>query len=109
MNHKTKRKWCAALRGDTYEQCFGRLGVDEPKLRCAMGVLYSICDRETYYATECERHAFNWNDHADLSERHAFNWNQGAADLSVGHIVVHLNDNQRLSFRQIADWLEENL
>lgn len=40
MNHKTKRKWIAALRGGNYRQIRGILK-DEGRY-CALGVLYDI-------------------------------------------------------------------
>lgn len=81
MNHKLKRKWVNALRGGTYKQCFGRSY--ERDARCALGVLTEVKIESGM-------------SHERLS----------AAD---GLSIICMNDVKKMSFKQIADWVEEHL
>jgi hypothetical protein len=89
MNHKIKRRWVAALRGGTYKQCTGTLCNDEGE-HCVLGVLAVIQNLE-------------------ISE-----YDHPYPDLCrltgvTNETFWTLNDARRMSFTEIADWIEENL
>ncbi len=92
IDKKLKRRWVAALRGGSYEQVFGNcwdgsaLDLAPPdNKRCALGVLYSILGITRIY-----------HDHLQV-------------DPQTLMQIVRLNDVERKSFDEIADWIEENL
>jgi hypothetical protein len=80
MNHKIKRKWCAALRGGTWTQIKGQYH-DAEQGRCALGVLRDVLSN-------------NVSDHIE-----------GPARLKI----AKMNDLDGKSFGEIADWIEGNL
>ena len=110
-----KQKWVAALRSGKYKQgihCL-RSASDE---YCCLGVL---CDLSDVAWVECalfytlpsgiatmpnvgdiDKRVF------DVLEQSVYENNR---ILSAGHHLTNMNDQERLSFEQIADWIDVNL
>ena len=106
MNAELKKEWVANLRSGKFKQGFLRLRYDDTW--CCLGVLCEIVDSqkpivtvnnnkgsyrygtETYYPPREIREA------AGLTDNEMFN-------------LSSLNDSERLSFKQIAKHIEENL
>jgi hypothetical protein len=103
MNHKLKRKWCAALRGNGFHQ--GRLcllfkernGI--PK-HCVLGVLASVADipLRNYGSNEPED-----------PHKNAYMAIYELITEVVANQMVVLNDCDGKTFPELADWIEENL
>lgn len=102
MNGELKAKWLEALRSGKYKQGRGRLR-DESNQFCCLGVLcdvgglgaWGIDDGGYFYEVN------GWKSTlvppaSDVIDRYE-------ADLMA------LNDGNRLSFKEIADWIEENI
>lgn len=107
MQKAMKKKWIKALRSDEYEQGRGSL-VSYNNEFCCLGVLCNISD-----LGEWKRTAFGW--------RYEYNGSCSKYRLPsevIAHfeILIHeekalmnMNDGDRASFNQIADWIEENM
>jgi hypothetical protein len=85
MNHKLKRKWCAALRGNPERQCFGAYHKDGK--HCALGELENVLR-----ASGAENLILR--SHITIE--------------AFDHVLV-MNDCYHKSFPEIADWIETNL
>ena len=107
MNPEVKEKWVAALRSGEYEQGAGRLRSHDSKF-CCLGVLYDIAGD-------------GWvKDYTDPEP--LYRTAEGLSSLlpdvfreTVGITVIEelrlsvLNDDDRKTFPEIAEWIEENL
>lgn len=80
MDAVLKRDWIDALRSGKYKQVYGTVVGPSPHHTCAIGVLF----------------------HIDPLERLAIR-------PSLGRCIVELNDYERLTFPEIADWIEDNV
>lgn len=89
MNHKIKRKWIAALRSGYYQQCYGQ--IEDGDKRCAGGVLVEVM-RETTGDYAISSLGMNMSTYYRMK-----------------YDVIDMNDNQRKTFPEIADWIEENI
>ena len=85
MNHKIKRKWCAALRGGTWTQIKNDY-TDGDRGRCTLGVLMEVLG-------------------CDLS--FLLLWMNSNLSIDEEGDIVDMNYNK--PFPEIADWIEQNL
>lgn len=100
MNAEIKQKWIAALRSGEYEQGHRQLAVarkaEQPYLYCCLGVLCEVM-----------------NYHPNPSEFEAYLPTTIAGEAEVGsqdeETLVRLNDRERKTFSEIAEWIEANL
>ena len=91
MNHKIKRKWCAALRGGTWTQIKNYFR-EEGNKRCALGVLFEAAELRESEPWLC----------GNLEKATRLNFCQ------MGEISI-MNDRGGKTFSEIADWIEENV
>jgi hypothetical protein len=107
MNAEDKALWIEALRSDKFKQGRFELRTDDG-CNCCLGVLAEI--KGIQYRVES-------NDHCDYTE---YNFDgvemdaavpEGFCGLSEPTItkLIHLNDDDQLTFPEIAKFIEENL
>lgn len=117
MNPEIKEQWVTALRSGKYIQGTGRLrrkrGVflDEPETFCCLGVLCEIAaEAGVTRRAEIERNHYSY-DGAGMSPPQSvcdWAWLISPGDPGI-HALIDLNDAQKLSFDQIAAYIEETL
>lgn len=93
MDKERKAKWVAALRSGEYEQGSGILHDKDTNKYCCLGVLHVVAG-------------------VPLSqiEGKAFGQSCSLLGSDVNDLMfVKMNDSERLSFAQIADYIEANL
>lgn len=89
MNGELKAKWLEALRSGRYKQGQGRLR-DESNQFCCLGVLCDVgVPGQWDYSFFCGLD---------------FGISRGYSDM-----IIMMNDTYRLSFKEMADWIEENI
>lgn len=121
MNPALKTKWLKALRSGKYAQGLGALKKelgDGAFNYCCLGVLGDVMeteglcrsrknakDEDHSYQLVGTKHPDSWHDCMPSQEM------EDAAGLSldVAGQLAEMNDSKRMSFAQIADWVEENL
>lgn len=100
MNRELKAKWLVALRSGEYQQGRGQLWDKHTNKFCCLGVLAKIAGVPDDNIQRCAT-LFGAKNSGLLGE-----------DASSG--ILHrklevMNDDDRLSFSQIADWIEKNV
>jgi hypothetical protein len=110
MNSEIKQKWVAALRSGNYKQGTSFLR-DAGDYFCCLGVLCDIeqvpCkSTEEDYAFEYKFEDARTSLYSTLSV--GFSNKMGLSSNNLDDLV-DLNDNKRLSFSEIADYIEKNL
>ena len=107
MNKAIKNKWVAVLRSDEYYQIHEMLRNTE-RGRCCLGVLADV-NGEAWIKTEespYPRYVEIPNGHFSASDYHG----RGTClTSSESGKLINLNDKQRLTFDQIATYIENNL
>ncbi len=115
MNAEIKAQWVAALRSGKYEQTTERLCDDDGY--CCLGVLADVVNPNAWrdcanpdiegYGVKAWWGPDNTEHIADLASREIYD----LLDLpcEIQDSLVKMNDEETLSFREIADWIEENL
>lgn len=122
MNPSVKEKWLEALRSGEYKQAVGRLRWPPTGGFCCMGVLCDLYHKETGDGTWVFIPATP-NDHQSHSH-YTFLSEDGFAPDAVStwaglapystesgselHVVAHLNDFKKQSFKTIAQYIEDN-
>jgi hypothetical protein len=91
-DHKFKRRFVAALRGGNWKQIRNSYSYGD-EYRCAMGVANEVV-------------AQMYPEKSAGIDRHQL-YCLGVPG-EVAHFIIFLNDFHRLSFDQIADWVEAN-
>lgn len=97
MNTELKEQWIAALRSGAFEQHQGSLCSDDRRSFCCLGVLAIVNDPNV---------DLNENQ-GDLNPYSPIDGMIGG--LSVRGNLVRMNDKERLTFPEIADWVEQNI
>jgi hypothetical protein len=116
MNTEIKAKWLEALRSGKYKQAqraLCELNADGSKSYCCLGVLCDIVAPEDWAGPEKMqmsdgshyfiRHLSHTQMPASMIHTQA-SLHGGAADK-----LAQMNDEEQLSFAEIADWIEVNL
>lgn len=103
MNPEIKAKWVEALRSGRYEQTSGRL--KDGDAFCCIGVLCDVYpegfwDESDYFICGHNK--------AQSSLTDALNSEIGLSFADEG-ILLRMNDDYRMPFHYIADWIEANL
>lgn len=122
MNPEWKKKWLDALRSGEYKQTRGMLRRCEEDTGqigfCCLGVLCDLVQKEGIGRWE-ENSA--WFVVRDAESRGLVpgpvmalvGWNQFNGELGVTEVrqtkLIHMNDDEKATFDQIADFIEENL
>ncbi len=88
MDKKLKKQWCKALRSGRYKQIRGTLVRNEGY--CCLGVLARIMDPKG------KRFDLDYPDNDVL-------------DRQIAKTLATMNDTGGKDFRQIADYIEENV
>lgn len=108
MDTELRNKWTAALRSGNYQQ--GRLGLHDLDNRyCCLGVLCEVLELESvrrrggyvYYDND-QKWPTTWNVPDPVKHEIGF-----SADAEF--TLIHLNDVQKLTFEQIAAYIDTNL
>lgn len=110
MNPELKKKWLRALRGDYYHQTRGALMSRYSGGFCCLGVLADVAgvlDRESGCVRGAEHDLGNWPREEVPYPFPSFDKDGFVADTEA--VLIGLNDDERKSFDEIADWIEENL
>lgn len=104
MNPVYKKKWIEALRSGTYTQTSGVLkrrslqGCDGI-VCCAQGVLREVLLLDGFVTKQPVNNiALNREE-----------WDHLELDHSIGCEIAKLNDSKKMTFDEIADWIERNL
>lgn len=127
MNPEVKAEWLEALRSGNYAQATGRLckvidrTTDDPTYGyCCLGVLTDLYRKDTnigkwiadgrgYYAGKDfhvgEEEIFRASNDIPVATR---SWSNLTDEFARSELVK-LNDGDKKTFSEIADWIEENL
>ena len=103
MKNDIKAKWLEALRSGRYEQGTGRLRNYRNQF-CCLGVLCDVLDNSKW-STFCSAPVYGdmvSGLSSDLLDRVGIS--EGAQDA-----LIRQNDSVGASFKEIADWIEQNL
>jgi len=98
-------KWLVALRSDEYKQSRHMLRSTDGGF-CCLGLLAYVINPENYDDTPNESGGYIYHSSQRSSAYSlAFDW------LSTGiqDKLTVMNDESKLSFKEIADWIEANL
>jgi hypothetical protein len=122
MNPEMKQKWIEALRSGKYQQIDGQLGSRDG--HCCLGVLCEVLDIEKDY-NHAERYKYKFGedrwDSAVIPEAVRQAWGLDKLfdnpkpsvvekdKFDAVEMGMHMNDHQRKTFAEIADWIEANL
>ena len=91
MNADLKARWIAALRSGEFKQAFGELQKNDGY--CCLGVLCKVAGRTPTNSAD---------------DTTLYDWMRLELGLPTAGLW-HRNDQQKLSFPEIADWIEVNL
>jgi hypothetical protein len=97
MDAELRAKWIAALRGGEFEQTQGRLCNDARSAFCCLGVLAVVSDPNA----DLHENEGEFDPYKPLDEI--------IGDTKLRLRLVSLNDKQRKSFPEIADWIEKTI
>ena|SRR5688572_11090021 len=105
MNPEIKRQWLAALRSGKYEQITHRLAADGGF--CCLGVLCEILPDNSKEKIGESRELYAYFSHSSTLPPEI----QNRAEIpdGVSGTLSTMNDDQRKTFPEIADWIEANL
>ncbi len=105
MDPAIKKRWTDALRCGKYRQAHGALR-DEDGAFCCLGVL---CD------LHAKAHNFEWSRDNTYFQEHlavpgeVASWAGWKDHILNQHMLMRLNDTQRMPFSVIANYIEEKL
>ena len=108
MDEKLKKRWVKALRSGEYEQGRGQLRTWDGRF-CCLGVLCNLIDN-----TAWDPISHKWKDRelslTDTGKAPLYDM-LDELDMSreAHEYLINMNDDQEASFKEIADWIEENL
>ena len=103
MKAEYKKLWIEALRSGQYQQgqCELRSADDS---RCCLGVLCDVVDSSKWIYNE--RHErYEWGDYSCTVPHEVCNVT--GFDNESGSVYYRMNDDERKSFAEIADYIEE--
>ena len=106
MDKNIKKDWVNALRSGRYEQGRGSLCNDHRF--CCLGVLYEVLIKEGHFSIErtCRGTLVMYDGNISYPYN-LINCNI-IRESDVDKLVI-MNDSKGFSFKEIADWIEENL
>ncbi len=111
LKREAKRAWLKALRSGKYRQATGHL-CDNDGSMCCLGVLADVAI-DTYWV----KGSYHWDLVIPGSldrDTESYSLSQETAehvrlDRRAQEQLIRMNDEQRMSFAKIADWVEEYL
>jgi hypothetical protein len=118
MKKDLKRKWIKALRGEgprKYRQGREVLKVGAKHgghaTYCCLGVLACEMGLEKHISPSEDGRLSDLYVGYDTAAEFAglFATNLDSSEMNVEDLLIEMNDDKQMSFRQIADWVEENL
>lgn len=106
MDAELKAKWLEALRSGRYDQATGQLRREGSF--CCLGVLCDVADHDAWDSDEWN-HGTGEDEELETAELpDGFrNW-VNISTLTMAQLIS-MNDDQRMSFAEIADFIERNL
>lgn len=109
MNPKVKAKWIAALRSGRYKQTKSVL--KNMLGNCCLGVLCETLRVRKIYDVEHSRYLFkDKKGYLEHSTSLPLNVRTSAGlTRPIEDRLAEMNDLDKMSFNQIADWIEKNL
>lgn len=116
MDELLKAKWVKALRSGKYKQGVGKLKrrYEGQICHCCLGVLCEITQHEFPDMIEVMDNTILTGikyDDRDIRLHHELESSLRRAfgiDESVMIQLIEMNDDERLNFKEIAEWIEEN-
>lgn len=110
MDKQLKQKWLTALHSGEYKQARYALETRDgeiPEGNCCLGVLCRVADLEAFVSeSNLYRTQFKGCTIGGLGKPLLESW---GLDLDHQMRLQNMNDNENLSFLQIADYIEANL
>lgn len=113
MNAEIKQLWIAALRSGEYEQ--GQYQLRYEDSYCCLGVLCELGVKAGVIqpAERVGEGDYEYAQHTSFLPSDVYDWSE-LVDVRVKGILAtnrltSMNDSQKLSFIEIADFIEENL
>ncbi len=100
MDQVVKQKWVEALRSGRYEQTTGVLC--DGSAMCCLGVLCDVVDPDGWTFDKQIHQGESGTPSEHLSE-------QVGLPLDYQDLLVAMNDDEKKTFLEIADWIEGNL
>lgn len=108
MNKRLAKRWIAALRSGKYKQCKENFRCR--RRFCAVGVLMDIIDRQRWRPNELIGHGvFSWGKAKPGSEIFREVGEHIGVSPETLPYIAWLNDENKLSFWEIADFLEREI
>ena len=104
MDKEIKAQWLKALRSGAYQQTRGRL--KDLDGYCCLGVLCDILQPELWVEEEVGK--FSMQNFVGVLPSDVRHKADIPGDGSTGKLMG-MNDQDKLSFDEISDWIEENL
>lgn len=98
MNADLKKKWVSMLRSGKYKQGFGWLRCGENEF-CANGVYLDVVNPKLWGQNIAKE--WHW------AENYVFI--PTAVSYKEEKVIEDMNDKKRLSFNEIADYIEQNI
>jgi hypothetical protein len=110
MNDNAK-KWVAALRSGKYKQGSG--GLKSGSSYCCLGVACAISKQGVFVKTSDPYYAYDVSDgylRTSVLPKKVVDWLgvKTSAPIAAGKNLVYLNDSCKMSFSEIADFIEKN-
>lgn len=108
MKASVKAKWIRALRSRKYKQGFGQMR-DKNDNFCALGVLCNIHAQEHPEIAKEQKDKTTYAGKSGSLPLIVQKWaglDNGSVYVRPGYSIASLNDNRKLSFREIAAILE---
>jgi len=110
MNKEIKKLWLEALRSGKYKQGRGQLHNPSENVFCCLGVLCDIVDKNNIYKPE---RMIRQNDFELFDSLYGILSTPmqkiTGLDMRIGKDLYKMNDRQRKSFTEIADYIEKAL
>lgn len=97
MDAMIKKTWVTALRSGAWPQGRGTLYNQDNRSYCCLGVLYEAITGVTPIKCSDEQYSEVANLLGDINNR------------DISYQVMDMNDDKKMSFNAIADWVETNL
>lgn len=109
MKTELKQKWVKALRSGEYKQGRDRLR-DGGDRYCCLGVLCDVLSEGEWERDPVQKDW--WRKYGDNEDKFGVPRDQrDSMGLSenIESFLIGLNDSERKTFEEIADWIEENI
>ena len=108
MNPNLKQKWIDALLSDKYKQGLNRLRTYDNRF-CCLGALCNIINPNGWVQNRWGDYVFRCE--SDLMEKVLSPAFRTATKLSNSYhaTLTRLNDTETRSFKEIADWIKNNI